>query len=1502
VKRELLTRLNTSRNHLRFEFWGCHPFLFFLAGFIFSFANNSRAQTESPWPTFRFDAGLTAQAKVNGPRFPVKKDPISFDGPQNMRSPVVARDGTIIVTFYDHSYVYAFKPDRTLRWRFPESESAENFRAPATIGKDDTTVYIGSTNGHLYALNIASGKVIYEYADLPGAVETAAVINSDGLIFVVVNARRLYAFHPNLKPKWPVPSSWDEDDAPKTPVIGVDSLIYVAVGSKIYVFGQSGGSKGKPFEHPEGGNFEWLVMGQTPLAKRIWAGSATRPFVVAFSAAHTDSIIVDNDFGLSRAPALGRDNKLYLVSARNGELRVFDTISKTQCWSVERHQFTNMPVVDSNGTVYVIAKSDSDDSIFALLPKCKHDAGCNKKPGCDQDTVLWREPVVLEPEQSTQSLAFGPDGTIYIPGNNRLYIISPELPHAKNLKLDSGDNQRGCIDSTLGQPLKVLVKDQYDKPLIQYPVHFEVLTGGGERDHPVDYTDENGIAETYWKLGPEAGKQQLKAFIQDLNKLEIDSVIFNATAELPKIGGDAEVLFPDTPIKDSSQTNYPIRNISPSAIIIASLKIVEDQHSSFRLLDMIHDRSIKSGESLTVRLQFAPKKEPGQHAATLQISVKDSPCSPHVVPLKGNAIAPQIVVSPDCRIFKEEVCIGETGTCKLLKISNAGSANLNIFLSVLGSAFRANPLSLSIPKGESRFVDIIFSPEKLGTNSAILEIVSNDPHPERDTLRVPLRGVGIGPKIGGDTEVDFGFVKLGKQATDSCKIENDSDRCNLQIDSCSIIGENQPDFAVVSCGDRQPIPPGGSSYVRLQFNPQAAGERKATLLVYSNDSTKNPFSVSLRGVGLPACNTIPPSAPENLKVVQIGWQCADSFSVTWQNPSGRSDIKFAYYRIDTPPACDSCGTKVPISDPPGIDGIKVDLSGEHRIYVWLVDGCGNVASKNYAVGTAKLDNVPPSFNHTQIKEWQANQPIPIRVLEKKDEHSGIKSLELHYRRGGEPDSRWQVIVFPNTSNEVLIPADKVSTRGVEHFIVAEDFACNRFSLPRSKKFYSIQVRILADALTKKHAGGTAQTAYRLRAFPLILDKPAAREVASYNFRNIDIYSVRLWDIDTLRAQETFPYSEYPNIREFKPYRAMFLITLGDVELKNTNGRTVATADSFPIPLHQGWNLVASPFNFEVPFRNSSLAKFDGCAFTYEGAWQGINTSYKFRPWEGLAIKAPKADTLKIWPRETASNNLPKANAVPASAGADWFIRINAFCQDAKDVINTVGVAPDAAEEWDAYELLEPPPIGDYVLAYFSHRNWQKYPDLYTTDFRPRSSDGYEWEFRVYTNMRGEAVHLQFENIGSAPLALQVKLLDVDLKFPHDLRREPAYGFRSSDIEGQTRLFRLVVGNQEYVESKLPQSAPVPESFELPQNFPNPFNPATTFKFGLPKPASVSFVIYNIKGEVVRTLLDAQEKDAGYHLLVWDGRDNLGKSAASGVYFYQLKTRETTLTRKMALAK
>ena len=85
-------------------------------------------------------------------------------------------------------------------------------------------------------------------------------------------------------------------------------------------------------------------------------------------------------------------------------------------------------------------------------------------------------------------------------------------------------------------------------------------------------------------------------------------------------------------------------------------------------------------------------------------------------------------------------------------------------------------------------------------------------------------------------------------------------------------------------------------------------------------------------------------------------------------------------------------------------------------------------------------------------------------------------------------------------------------------------------------------------------------------------------------------------------------------------------------------------------------------------------------------------------------------------------------------------------------------------------------------------------------------------------------------------------------------------------------------------------------FSLDQNAPNPFNPMTEIKFALPVEANVRLVIYNLKGEVVETLIDGT-RGRGIHTATWDARDQ-----ASGVYFYRLEAGNYTQTRKMIMLK
>jgi hypothetical protein len=98
---------------------------------------------------------------------------------------------------------------------------------------------------------------------------------------------------------------------------------------------------------------------------------------------------------------------------------------------------------------------------------------------------------------------------------------------------------------------------------------------------------------------------------------------------------------------------------------------------------------------------------------------------------------------------------------------------------------------------------------------------------------------------------------------------------------------------------------------------------------------------------------------------------------------------------------------------------------------------------------------------------------------------------------------------------------------------------------------------------------------------------------------------------------------------------------------------------------------------------------------------------------------------------------------------------------------------------------------------------------------------------------------------------------------------------------------------------------VPEKFALDQNYPNPFNPDTKISYSLSAPSVVTLTVFNILGQEVATLVNGNSA-AGIFQAVWNGKDNLGRAVASGVYMYKLHatagSTEFLQTRKMLLLK
>jgi len=102
------------------------------------------------------------------------------------------------------------------------------------------------------------------------------------------------------------------------------------------------------------------------------------------------------------------------------------------------------------------------------------------------------------------------------------------------------------------------------------------------------------------------------------------------------------------------------------------------------------------------------------------------------------------------------------------------------------------------------------------------------------------------------------------------------------------------------------------------------------------------------------------------------------------------------------------------------------------------------------------------------------------------------------------------------------------------------------------------------------------------------------------------------------------------------------------------------------------------------------------------------------------------------------------------------------------------------------------------------------------------------------------------------------------------------------------------------------SQKTPSTYNLTQNYPNPFNPTTNIEFSIPRSATIQLNVYNILGELVKTLVNGDIVSGNYKV-TWNGTNNHGVSVASGIYFYRLVAESQgaenyVVTKKMLMMK
>jgi hypothetical protein len=640
------------------------------------------------------------------------------------------------------------------------------------------------------------------------------------------------------------------------------------------------------------------------------------------------------------------------------------------------------------------------------------------------------------------------------------------------------------------------------------------------------------------------------------------------------------------------------------------------------------------------------------------------------------------------------------------------------------------------------------------------------------------------------------------------------------------------------------------------------------------------------------------------------------------NPNNATTVvKFEYGLVTMPNyGSEVSATPSPVSGASAV-AVSAMVTGliPNRLYHYRVMGVNNFGSSNGLDQTfATSANQPPVVTPTSLPPQPSGQVIQVQASIT-DDRPGV-TAKVNYRRGG--DSGFGEVPM-NGSGTVFIgaiPLGSVTSRGVEFFIMATD-ADNVQTREPATGFVSIQIQVTSEAKPTPQPSGSAATAYRLISMPLQLDNPSATAVLEDDLGPYDDKKWRLFGLDPTAAQNAdnkTPYVEFRSGGDLSAGKSLFLI-VADPGKTITIGaaKSLRTDQEFQISLQRGHNCIGTPFNFAIPANKLRLQSGGPVTLrTFNGSF---TPATEMQPGEGyyMANLNPTSDTLLINPNlfSSAVNKTIAGRQKPLSG---WRLRILASCAEARDDYNFAGAAPESEDGYDDKDLVEPPPIGDYVSLYFAHPEWQKALSRFSDDIRAVTNSNQQWRFKVATNIPQEIVTLKFEGLQEIDPGLSIFMVDEALKFKQNLRENSVYQYQPHSIDRPNE-FTLLVGKEDFVSQQTAGAQGVPEDFVLEQNFPNPFGStgsplgaggayllqgeaATMIRFGLPEQSVVTLRILDLTGREIATLLDKVELPPGRHQHGWDGRDISGRVVPNGIYFYRLAAGNVVRTMKMIVVR
>lgn len=397
--------------------------------------------------------------------------------------------------------------------------------------------------------------------------------------------------------------------------------------------------------------------------------------------------------------------------------------------------------------------------------------------------------------------------------------------------------------------------------------------------------------------------------------------------------------------------------------------------------------------------------------------------------------------------------------------------------------------------------------------------------------------------------------------------------------------------------------------------------------------------------------------------------------------------------------------------------------------------------------------------------------------------------------------------------------------------------------------------------------------------------------SDYNWSRISDFndSLNIGDLIKLETPSTFPDSLFNNSVTVSSK----VISSTNLNLSSPNEDGLVFLGN-PLPSTIAWNRIPKPEYIKAIYswnsEKRSWETYSNRVGDLRNGWIGPLQSFLVYPDTSINDQSISIDY---------NHSLLELDIITEQEGTDYFklnlkSDINEFNNNAFISFNS-----EAKNGFDTFDAFELRPYADEYISLSSYNDQDELFDINVLEFN--TDDIYEVPLNLQSN---------YSLSGELTLTDRQGLRNFDIYLTKDEKSTPLaiddpqpVNITYQELNSDNLIMRKTEASENGYSITLVRKGvdfdldpSTPATFELFNNYPNPFNPATNIKFGIPSSSFVTIEIFNILGQKVHTLTN-KSYEAGFYTIPFQA-DNL----SSGIYIYTLSAGNFTTTKKMALIK